>query len=265
MSLLHALLLGLLQGISEFLPISSSGHLVLAQSLIPGFAQPGVLFDVMVHVGTMGAIVGYYYADILDLARSLWTFDEAARQQRRLLGLLLLGNVPTAVIGLGLEPHISWLFHNTLLVGFMLLVTGTLLWLAENFRRPQGRHLQQLTSFDALLAGLFQGLAILPGISRSGATLAALLFRGVDGAGAARYAFMLALPAVAGAAMLSLPDAQHLATGELSVYLAAAGIAFISGMASIHLLLKVLRQGRLHIFALYCWLAGSATIAFVHL
>lgn len=256
MTLTHALLLGVLQGATEFLPVSSSGHLAITQHLLTGFSQPGILFDVLLHVGTMLAVILYFRRELAALAASPFR-GEAARTERRVLLLLVLGSLPTALIGLTFKDFFEGLFHNIPLVGLMLLVTGTLLFVAERLRRQQGRTEEQLTIGDALLVGAVQGLAIIPGISRSGSTIAALLLKGVDGETAARFSFLLALPAIFGAAILSLGDLEGVPAGKLPLYLAGTGVAFLTGLASIHLLLGVIRRRRLAAFAVYCWCAGG--------
>ncbi len=251
----HAVLLGLLQGITEFLPVSSSGHLVIAQHFLPGFRQPGVLFDVMLHVGTMLAVCLYFRNDLAALLRAPLRRTDEDRRQLRLLGLLGLASIPTAVIGLSLEDFFSRLFHSLPTVAAMLLVTGSLLFIAERLRHG-ARRLDQLGILDALLVGTVQGLAIIPGISRSGSTIATLLLRGVDGEAAARFSFLLALPAVGGAALLSLRKLSAVQAADIPAYLAGTLAAFLVGLASIHLLMGVIRKRRLLIFAVYCWLVG---------
>jgi undecaprenyl-diphosphatase len=260
MTLTDAILLGLLQGVTEFLPISSSGHLVLAQQLIPGFVQPGILFDVLLHLGTLVAVVVYFWSDLRGLATCMWRRDATAGGNRLLLRLLVIGSVPTAVIGLTFKDWFEQLFHAPALVAAMLLVTGTLLFVAGR-HRPGSRREGALTVTDALVTGVVQGLAIIPGISRSGSTIAALLLRGVSGETAARFSFLLSLPAVGGAALISLKDLERLPPGELPLYLAGAGAALVAGMLAIHLLLGVLRRRRLGWFAIYCWLAGALGLA----
>ena len=260
MTLLQSILLGALQGLTEFLPVSSSGHLAIAQHFLPGFKQPGVLFDVLLHVGTFGAVVLYFRRELVDLLTSPFRRDEAAQLHRRLLLLLVAGSVPTAVIGLAFRSFFEGLFHNIPVVSLMLLVTGTLLFVSERFRRT-GRKEDGLTWGDALVVGTVQAFAIVPGISRSGSTIAALLLKGVDGETAARFSFLLALPAVFGAALLSARDLHGIPGGEIPLYLAGMGIAFITGMISIHLLMGVIRNRRLFAFAIYCWLAGGVFFA----
>ena len=256
MTLVQSLLLGLLQGVTEFLPVSSSGHLAIVQHLLPGFSQPGVFFDVLLHVATMFAVVLYFRHDLLALARSPLRRDQADREHFRLLLLLLLASLPTAVIGLAGKDFFEGLFTNIPVVALMLLVTGSLLFIAARYQRP-GRLQNELRVSDALWVGTVQGLAIIPGISRSGSTIATLLLKGVDGETAARFSFLLALPAVFGAALLSLRDLQGVPAGQLPIYCAGAGAAFAAGLASIHLLLGVIRRRRLMIFAIYCWGLGG--------
>ncbi len=256
MNYLHATLLGLLQGLTEFLPVSSSGHLAIAQHFLPGFEQPGLLFDVLLHLATMGAVLLYFRRDVFLLLCSPWRRDEEARLYRRLLLLIVIASVPTALIGLSFKDFFAGLFENIPVVASMLLVTGTLLWVAER-TTIANRPLAELTWNDALVAGTVQGAAIIPGISRSGSTIAALLLKGVDGATAARFSFLMALPAVLGAALLELSDVGGQIGGDLPVYLAGTGVAFISGLLAIRFLLAVIRRKRLFTFAVYCWAAGA--------
>jgi undecaprenyl-diphosphatase len=257
MTLVEGLLLGALQGLTEFLPVSSSGHLALAQQLMPGFEQPGLLFDVALHLGTLVAVILYFRQDLKQLLTAPFRRDIQAVQERRYLRLLIIGSIPTAIIGLTLKDTVEELFHRPVIVAALLLATGLLLFVAERFR-SSGR--KRLTLADSLITGLAQGVAVLPGVSRSGATIAALLLRGVDGQTAARFSFLLALPAVGGAALVSLKDVEQLPQGEIGIYLAGAGIACLVGLICIHALLGIIRQKRLYYFSLYCWLVGGAAL-----
>ena len=262
MSFFDAILLGILQGATEFLPVSSSGHLVLAQHLLGDFEQPGVLFDVMLHVGTMIAVVFYFWRDLAGLISSLWRRDDKAKTERRMVGLLIAGSVPTAIIGLTFKDYLIGLFERPDIVCIMLLVTGTLLWVAERLRQRETTR-TKMTLTDAVITGTVQGCAIIPGISRSGSTIAALLLRGVDGETAARFSFLLALPAVFGAALLSVKDLDTVASGAFLPYLAGTVASMITGLLCIHLLMGVIRRRRLHWFALYCWLVGGLGLFFL--
>lgn len=260
MTFIDAILLGALQGATEFLPVSSSGHLVLAQHLLGDFEQPGVLFDVLLHVGTMVAVILYFWRDLTGLVTSLWRKDDLAGEQRHVVLLLIAGSVPTAAIGLLFKDILVGLFERPDIVCLMLLVTGTLLWLAERLsRRTVTRSKMSFT--DALLVGTVQGCAIIPGISRSGSTIAALLLRGIDGETAARFSFLLALPAVFGAALLSLKDLDNLGGAAMAHYLAGTAAALLTGLLCIHLLMGVIRRRRLHWFAVYCWIVGGVGLA----
>lgn len=256
MNLFDAVFLGLLQGLTEFLPVSSSGHLAIAQHFMPGFEPPGLLFEVMLHLGTMLAVILYFWRDLALLATAWFRSGEEAMLYRRLFLLLILASVPTAIIGLTFKDFFTGLFDNIAVVSLMLLVTGTVLFLSERFRH-QERGEKELTVMDALFAGTVQGAAIIPGISRSGSTIAALLIKGVDGATAARFSFLMALPAVLGAALLELSEVGGNLGGDLPAYLAGTGVAFFSGMLAIRFLLAVIRKRRLFAFAIYCWMAGS--------
>jgi len=261
MTLFDAILLGILQGATEFLPVSSSGHLALVQNLLTGFAQPGLLFDIMLHIGTMIAVIGYFRKDLAGLLTSPWRQDEASPVQRRMLILIVLGSIPTAVIGLLFKDLFEELFGYPLIVCLMLLVTGGLLIVAERFRSAS-RDQAQMTWKDALVVGTVQGLAIIPGISRSGSTIAALLLRGVDGETAARFSFLLALPAIFGAALLSIKDMDQIATGMVPIYLAGTAAALLTGLICIHFLMAVIRRRRLKWFAFYCWGIGIAGLIY---
>ncbi|MCM2263985.1 MAG: undecaprenyl-diphosphatase UppP [Desulfuromonadales bacterium] len=260
MTLFDAILLGIIQGITEFLPISSDGHLAIAQHYLPNFGQPGLLFDVMLHVGTLGAMLLYFQRDVVRLLVSPFRRTPEARRDRRLLGLIVVASVPTAIIGLALKNSVERWMENMVVVGAMLILTGTLLFIGERYRRAGRRGETSLTVTDAVLTGIAQGLAVLPGLSRSGSTIATLLFRGVDGEAAARFSFLMAMPAIAGAALLSLKDLDTLPAGDISAYLAGTAVAFLVGLFAIRLLLDVIRRQRLVWFSIYCWLIGAALL-----
>lgn len=259
MTLTQGLILGAIQGLTEFLPVSSSGHLALAQQLMSDFEQPGLLFDVVLHLGTLIAVILYFRQDLKRLLTSPFRHEEGAAQDRHHLRLLVIGSVPTAIIGLAFKETVEGVFDRPLIVAALLIATGILLFVAERFRSTGHK---ELTVGDSLITGVAQGIAILPGISRSGSTISALLLRGVEGQAAARFSFLLALPAVGGAALLSLKDVEHLPQSEIDIYLAGAAVACLVGLISIHALLGIIRQKRLYYFSLYCWLVGGAALLF---
>ena len=257
-SLVSALLLGLLQGFTEFLPISSSGHLVLVQSFIPGFSQPGVLFDTTLHIGTLVAVCIYFWKDLWEMLVSLFSSGtREARDSRRLLWLLIVGSVPTAAIGLLFRKQFEAMFNDIYGVGEWFIVTGILLFLTDRVT-TRGRDLPAMGVLDALVIGVAQGLAIIPALSRSGATIAAGVFLGLERGLLVRYSFLLSIPAVAGAFVLELVAHRHEALQGFDplAYSVGALAALIVGYWSIAVLLNMTRSRRLSVFAYYCWAIG---------
>lgn len=268
MTVAEAFILGLVQGLTEFLPVSSSGHLVLFGAFLE-VNQGSLVFDVLVHVGTLAAVVFAYWGDVVELVRAavrlafrvatgrvhgLW--DD---QYIRLLLLLSLASVPVAVVGLLLEDFISGLFSSVPAVGVDLLVTGTLLWYASKVTRRSRVVEGSVNLRQALVVGAAQTLALLPGVSRSGTTISAGLFAGLSRSMAARFSFLLSLPAIAGAAVLQVGDIRE---GAVQLPVAAVGFitAAVSGYVAIRVLLSLLRAGGLEVFAYYTWLLGAAVL-----
>lgn len=258
MSLSHALLLGLLQGLAEFLPISSSGHLVIAQSMM-GLDGPQVAFDVLLHLATLLAVLLYFRRDVVRLLRSLPPGGD--RVERRVVGLICLATLPTGVIGLGIDHYGKQLYESAAFAACMLLVTGLILVAAER-TRPGRVAMEGVSGIKAFFLGVAQGIAVLPGISRSGSTIAAGLAMGMDAVAAARLSFLLSIPAILGAVVIEGRDLASVATtaGSLVPMAAGAVVAFASGLAAIHLLLKLLARRRLWPFALYCWGVGATVL-----
>lgn len=254
--------LGILQGLTEFLPVSSSGHLVILQTLLPGFREPGVLFHAAVHLATLGAVLVYFRRDVTDLARAALLPWRADRVTVRLLWLVAVGTVPTALIGFFLATPLERLFASVPTAASMLLLTGALLFATDRAGERTGG-IAAMGVTQALVIGFVQGAAIVPGISRSGATLAAGVFCGLERGLALRYSFLLSIPAIAGAFVLQL--ATHGFEGAAAVNVPGYGLAlllaFAAGYASIGLLLKVLLSRRLTWFACYCWILGVAVLA----
>jgi undecaprenyl-diphosphatase len=250
--------LGLVQGITEFLPISSSGHLVLGQRLL-GLKEPELLFDVSVHVGTLAAVLFFFRDDLWSMLRGLWAHDQAARQGRRLLWLVVWGSLPTAALGLLFKDLFESLFASTTAVGTALIFTGLLLTLTR-FSPAQGRGPAETGWGRALLIGLAQGLAIVPGLSRSGTTISAGLLLGLDRRLAAHYSFVLSVPAILGALFLQLYGLEPQTQVVLAPLLIGGAVAAASGYLALKLLLKVVRRGKLHWFAPYCVILGLTAL-----
>ncbi len=270
MELYQGVVLGILQGLTEFLPVSSSGHLVLGQNFF-GITEPALSFDISLHLGTLFAVVVVFYGDIkgmlLALVRLIRAGGSTGRVKTLLKGdrdvrlgaLIIVGSVPTAVLGLIFKEYAHALFSSLLLVGGMLMVTGTFLWLTKRVT-DQGRGIREFGFGTALFIGFCQGLAVMPGISRSGATIAAGLFSGLDRETAARYSFLLSMPAIVGAEILSLRESFAAGGGIDSVTLWGTLAAFVAGLFALKVLLKIVRQGRIYMFAPYCWAAGLIAV-----
>ncbi len=258
-SSLQAAILGLVQGLTEFLPVSSSGHLVLLQKLM-GFCEPELLFDVSVHVGTLFAVIVVFRADLYAMLRGLWATDQEARQGRRLLLLVIAGSIPTGIIGLTFKDTFESLFCSSTTVGVALLITGLIL-MATRFAPLATRGLAKTGWGRAVLIGVAQGLAITPGISRSGATIAAGLLLGLERELAARFSFVLSIPAILGALALQIKDMEAPTQTTWAPLIVGAVVAAITGYIALKLLLKLVKGGRLHWFAYYCWALGIAALA----
>lgn len=258
MSIIDTLILALIQGLTEFLPVSSSGHLVLANALL-GVHEPGIVTEMTLHLGTLLAVVLYYRRDLLTMARSFLPSAPAAGQTgratgRRLLFLLVVGTVPAVVAGLLLRDRIEALYENPREASYELLVTAGIL-VATAFVRPGRR---PMNAWRSLVVGVWQAAALLPGVSRSGATIAGSLFLGVDRGEAARFSFLLSIPAIAGAALLQVPAAvREVGAGMAPQLIVGFTVSFLIGYATITFLLRIVRGGRFWLFGLYCALIGA--------
>jgi len=251
--------LALLQAVTEFLPVSSSGHLVLAQRLLGAGAEPDILFDVLLHIATTVAVLVYLRRDVLALLRGLVHPGRAgdgpfAGFERKAVGLILLANVPTAMIGLGIEKTLLQLVTRPEVVSVMLIVTGLFLW-GERVGGA-GRSLAEMRPRDAIGIGLFQGIAVLPGISRSGATIIGGIVLGVERDLAARFSLLISIPAIAGAAILELSKATNVGTVRVGPYLLGMVVAGLAGYLAIDVILRLVRQRRFHLFSYYLWPLG---------
>jgi undecaprenyl-diphosphatase len=251
------LVLAVLQGLTEFLPVSSSGHLVLGSELLGLRSVDGVLVTVAMHAGTLVAVLAVYGRDLLDILR------RALRGQAGELWLLFVASLPAALVGIGLGEQLEPLFESPDAAAAGLFATAAILVAGERARRravsaPEGREPAPLTLGQATVVGLAQALAILPGISRSGATISAALLCGVDPARAARFSFLLILPAVGGATLLELGALEDLPAESLRGIGLALVVSALVGLAALRLLLVALRRGSFPWFAGYCALVASA-------
>lgn len=263
MDIIQAIVLGVVQGVAEFIPISSSGHLVLVPWLF-GWPDPGLAFDAMLHLGTLVAVLVVFWRDFLSLAAAVWRrADQGNLQghQGKVAWWIILGTLPGVLMGLLWEEQFEALFHSPLHVSVLLLVTGLWLAMAEYFGRRE-RQPQELHWWESLLIGLAQGCAIAPGISRSGATIGAGMLLGLRRDAATRFSFLLATPIIAGAGLLQVMRLLQLPDLQASLLPLMLGFvaALFSGYGCIRLLLNYVRQRSLFAFSIYCWLAGISGI-----
>lgn len=269
-SYLHAILLGIVQGLTEFLPISSSGHLALAQMLfgLDPDSQFMIAFDVAVHLGTVVAIAIVFFAPFVRLLRGLLTEFSGSfsgeRHSWRIVGLGVAASIPTAIIGVVFKDDLEAAFAKPVWIGIALLVTGTLLWITGKLPRPR-RGWRRFGVLRAIIVGIGQGLAIMPGISRSGTTIAVALMLGIRRKWAGQFSFFIAVPAICGAAVLKAKDImEHSADAMTQVLtgplLAGTLAATITGYFALRILLTAVQRARLHYFSYYCWLIGVVTI-----
>lgn len=263
-----ALLLGLIQGLTEFVPVSSDGHLSAAEMLLPGFRQVGILFDVLVHVGTLLAVLFYFRKFLREEAEGLFGRERLRRRAAwELAGLLALATVPTGLIGIFLKGFVERAKGDARFVGAMEIATGLLLavsYLARGGKKDRAA----MRRLDALWIGVAQGFAVLPGLSRSASTIAVGLLLGLSGRWAASFSFLLLIPAILGAAGLELFSAWRdqgaaFFTGpDFPKYLAGAAVAGLAGYATIGWMMRLVSTRRVHAFAIYCVLFGLALILF---
>ena len=242
----QAIFLAIIQGLTEFLPISSSGHLVIFQKLFG--LKPPVLFDILVHVGTLGAIIAYFLKPLLKISKHT-------------LLLVIIGTIPAIVVGLFLQRYITQIFDSLKLVGVALLMTAGLLLVSKRFKLLN-RRFKYLKWQDALFVGIFQVLAILPGVSRSGSTIVAGLARKLDRETAFRFSFYLAIPAILGALTLQIPDliggqVNYLSQGILGMIIAGA-----VGYEALKILEKTLLGAKFWLFGIYCLVLGIVILLF---
>jgi len=270
MSLLHAVVLGLIQGVAEFLPISSSGHLAIAEHLLnmSGVSEIPPFFDVLLHLGTLLAVFVAYWQDIADMVVEFFagcrdlarrTTPTSVPPARRMIVLIIVGTLPLLAV-LPIKELVEGLSDNIYFVAGALLVTGCLLFISDRVKK--GRKTERsATLLDVLLVGVAQAIATCPGISRSGTTITAGCFVGFERKFAVRYSFLMSIPAILGANVLSIKDAiDTVVISEIPVYLAGVAVSAVVGYLCIRLLKMIADKGKFGFFAYYCWFAGILTL-----
>ena len=261
--------MGLIQGATEFLPVSSSAHLVIFQNIF-GVKEPQLFLDVALHLGTLISTIIVLRDEILALAKGVIFFmlyqcsgrkrqlSAGQRAMARLSGLVCVSLIPTGLLGFFFRDQFERLFGSLLAVGIMLMLTGAILWMT----RRTGRGMKDSGSIsfaDSLVIGVIQGLAIAPGISRSGSTISFGLFRKLQKSCAFSFSFLISIPAIAGAMILEW-ETPDLPSGELLRVCAGTLTAAVTGYLSLRFLRTMVQRGRLHFFSPYCWAAGVAAV-----
>jgi undecaprenyl-diphosphatase len=266
MTITEAIILGLVQGLTEFIPISSTAHLLIVPQVL-GWGDPGAAVSAVIQFGTLLAAIIYFFGDIVRLIggffRGLITRRPLADVDSREAWLVVIGTIPIVVLGLLFKKHIESTFRGLWIVTTMVIVVAILMQIAEGYaKRRQLRGFDDMTVMDSIVIGLGQCLALIPGSSRSGSTIMPAIFRGIDRPTAARYSFLLSIPAVGGAGMLELIKERHV-LGQLgwTPIIVAIVVAFISGYASIWFLIRYLRTHTTHVFIYYRYVLGVAMIA----
>jgi len=286
MTVFSAIILGLIQGLTEFLPVSSSGHLVIVQSLL-GFKEPPILFDVMLHVGTLCAVLTFFRKDIimifqgifkpssvskveakLEVDQSKWertpasVVDENPRHKnegRWFAILIIVGTIPAAIVGAVFKDFLEGLFASAITVGFAMWITAFVLFLADRVRRRE-KEVTDITILDAVVIGIMQAIAITPGISRSGFTISAGIFRKLTSENAARFSFIMSVPAILGALVLEFRKITNLSQETIGVYLVGTIVAAVVAYLSITLIIRMIRFHQLKVFSIYLWVVGLVVI-----
>jgi undecaprenyl-diphosphatase len=251
---LKIVVLGILQGLTEFLPVSSSGHLLLMRKLF-GLTEGGLFLDVMLHVGTLAAIFTVFWKDIRQMIR---------RPFERFPMLIIVASIPTAIIGILFKSRVEFLAETGAIAGICFLFTGAILWIAENIKNRGWKQIWEISFVNALFIGILQGVAVLPAVSRSGSALAGCFLCEMERKTAAKFVFIMSIPPVLGAALLELKD-----VAEGGVTLPPAGVggvllgmlaAAVSGYAAIRWMLRIIQKGSLKIFSIYVWILGAGII-----
>lgn len=250
----QAIVMGIIQGVGEFLPISSSGHLVLVPWFL-GWEVPGITFDVALHMGTLLAVVIYFWRDWMRLLKAAAKKEPSS--DKRLFWYLVVATIPAVIFGLALEDAAAEVFRSELLIGIMMILMGALLYWAD--LRPQTRRLESMRLKDAVLIGMIQALALIPGVSRSGSTMTMARLLNITREDAARFSFLLSTPIILGAGIFSL---RHMTWADVNgTFIIGVVTSFIVGMLSISFLLRYLKTSNFKVFVIYRFIIGFLAIA----
>jgi len=260
LSFIAIVILGIIQGLTEFFPVSSSGHLVLFQNLF-GLKEPQIFADVMLHVGTLISLFVFLRRELFELVKGFWLFVRNPKMhhadpQVKLIFALAVASIPTALIGYLLSDFFESLFASLRTVGLALIFTGFFLFLTKFARNRQKNHLAH-----SFIIGILQGVAIVPGFSRSGLTIGGAMFLGWKREEAARFSFLLSIPAILGAALFQF-DRIDTGSQPWSIIIAGIAVSAIFGYLALALLVSIINRGKFYVFSYYCFLAGIVAIAY---
>jgi len=266
---LNAIILGIIQGLTEFLPISSSGHLVLYQHFFSknGAVDADITLEIFLHLGSLLAVIIYFHRDILELLASLFHWRKSIDHNRHLrnrlvIFYLIVSTLATGVVYYFFGSRIEAMFALPLFVAIFLAVTGIIIFASDQVKRAE-IPMSGMGLMRSIIIGLGQGLAMLPGISRSGTTIATSLFCGIKRRDAARFSFLLSIPAILAANIGAFREISRLDTSLLISYILGALAAFVSGYLVISILLRLIQSAKLKYFAFYCWFIAALSIAFI--
>ncbi len=273
MDIIQAIILGIVQGLAEFLPIASAGQVVLATHIL-GVTFPtqsgSLAFNVLLHIGTLTAVVGFFWREvvqiiksfissILDLFNGQFTNNLKNDTYKRLAWLLIIGTIPVGIVGALFTKRFEFFYNSVPAVSIFLIINGIILWSAEHVKRGD-KKVKEITFKNVLVIGIFESLALFPGISRSGSSISAGLFLGVDRVCAARFAFLLAIPAITGAILVEFKNIGALTETNTASIVAAYIAVVVFGFLSIGLLLRIINGTSLRIFSIYCWIVGGLAL-----
>lgn len=246
--LIKAVILGALQGFTEFLPVSSSGHLLVARKLL-GLSEAGLFLDTMLHFGTLIAVIAVFWKDILEMIK---------RPFSHLTLLIIVGTIPTAFIGLVFKDFFEGIARTGVTVGWEFLATGLILWFADSVKDKGHKNIEAISFKDTLLVGTLQGVAILPAISRSGLTIAGALFQKIERKSAARFSFLLSVPAIMGAVVIQSKDLLDgkVETIGITPLILGTLVAAVTGYIAVKWMLDIIARGSLKGFSVYVWILG---------
>lgn len=259
MELIDAIILGIVQGLTEFLPVSSSGHLEIGKALLGAEALPqdSLLFTVVLHFATALSTLVVFRKDVLEILRGLFSFQW--NEETKFSLKIVISMIPAALIGIFMIDHIEVFFDGAIMiVGLMLIITAILLYLADKARTTE----KAVTYRSAFIIGLAQAVALLPGISRSGATISTAVLLGVDKSKSARFSFLMVVPLILGKVAKDIIDGKITYSGDDSLAMGVGFIAaFLAGLAACTWMIKLVRQSKLTYFSIYCLIVGSIAVA----